>query len=147
MLGRLHLSSRRTVMLMGALLLLLAAYFSMQLIPRAPSFPRVGPPGVHPIGGKNSISGLAVKHTDPGAWTVEFNYLFTGAAPNAQPVILLTPAANTVTDGTALFSTFLSAPLQGTHHVSAKLQYPGTAGRTARVTALMRRYQTMAGPP
>jgi hypothetical protein len=131
------LSSRRTLILMGALLLLLAGYFAMRLIPTDPA-PFAGQPQVRPLDGKNSISGLEVKQTRSGAWTADFNYFYTGAPPDARLALELTPPAGFQSGGVTLFDTFLSTPLRGSHHLSVKIRYPGIQGRTVRVTALMR---------
>jgi tetratricopeptide repeat protein len=130
-------SSRRTTILVGVLLLTLAGYFSMQLIPSRMTA-LGGPPGMQPLDGRNSISGLRVEQTAPGVWAAQFDYFYAGAPSNAQLVIKLAPAAGTPSNPLALYATFISAPLRGTHHLSVKLQWPGTPGRTVRVTALMR---------
>lgn len=80
------MSSRRTVILMGLLLLLLAGYFSLRLFPPGlVSFP--DQPPVRPLDGKDSISGLEVRRTPSGAWTADFNYFYTGAPPDARLVV------------------------------------------------------------
>jgi len=128
------MSSRRTLILMGALLLLLAGYFSMHLIPPEPVY-LAGQPRVRPLRGKDSISGLEVSQTAAGAWTAEFNYFYTGAPSDARLLVELTPGAGPQSNG--MFDTFLRNPEPGSHHLSVKIQYPGE-GRTVRVTALMR---------
>jgi tetratricopeptide (TPR) repeat protein len=131
------MSSRRTVILMGALLLLLAGYFSLRLFPPELVSFAVQPP-VRPLDGKDSISGLEVRQTPSGAWTADFNYFYTGDPPDARLVIELTPAADPQSNALPLFDTSLRLPERGAHHLIATIQYPGIQGRTLQVTALMR---------
>ena len=131
------MSSRRTVILMGLLLLLLAGYFSLRLFPpRLVSF--ADQPQVHPLAGKDSISGLEVRQTPSGAWTADFNYFYTGDPPDARLVVELTPAVDPRSNALTLFDTCLRLPERGAHHLTATIQYPGIQGRTLQVTALMR---------
>jgi tetratricopeptide (TPR) repeat protein len=126
------MSSRRTVILMGLLLLLLAGYFS----PALTSFPH--PPRLSALAKEDSISGLQLRQTPSGAWIADFNYFYSGEPADARLAVELTPAAGSQSNGMPLFDTFLSRPEPGAHHLSAKIQYPGIEGRTVRVTALMR---------
>lgn len=138
------MSSRRSVILMGALLLLLAGYFAMPLIPLGrPWFAGPRPAGARPLAGKNSISGLRVGQIASGVWTAEFNYFFTGAPAGTQLAVELTPAAGTPPVSPTLLYTPLNRPRRGSHHSSVELRYPGMQQRTVRVTALM--IQTMNG--
>ena len=132
------MSSRRTLILMATLLLILGAYFAMQLIPTGPSFPSMSSPRVRALAGKDSISGLKVEQTASGAWKAEFNYFYTGAPPDAQLIVETTPAAGSQFLGSPLFDTFPRIPQRGSHHLSIEIRYPGAQGRTVRVTALMR---------
>jgi tetratricopeptide (TPR) repeat protein len=131
------MSSRRTVILMGLLLLLLAGYFSLRLFPpELTSFPH--PPRLSALANRDSISGLRVRQTPSGAWIADFDYFYSGEPPDARLAVELTPAAGSQFSGLTLFDTFLRKPEPGAHHLSAKIQYPGIEGRTVRVTALMR---------
>jgi tetratricopeptide (TPR) repeat protein len=127
------MSPRRTVILMGVLLLLLAGYFSLRMIPAGVA-PLVSQPGGPPLAGKDAISGLHVRQTVSGAWTADFNYFYTGSPVAAQFVVELTPAPGSP----GMFDTFPGNALRGSHRKSVKIQYPGIAGRTAGVTVFMR---------
>lgn len=131
------MSSRRTVILMGVLLLLLAGYFALRMIP-AGMAPLVSQPSVHALAGKDAISGLQVRKTVSGAWIAEFNYFYTGSPVAAQLVVELTPGPGFP----GMFNTFLGNALPGSHRKSVKIQYPGIAGQTAGVTVFMRSVRT-----
>jgi Tetratricopeptide repeat len=131
------MSSRGTVILMGALLLILAGYFALRLFPPE-LVPFAHQPRGRPSDGKDSISGLQVRQTPSGAWTADFDYFYTGTPPDARLVVELTPAAGAPSGAVVLFDTFLRKPEPGAHHLSAKIRYPGIEGPTVRVAALMR---------
>jgi tetratricopeptide (TPR) repeat protein len=126
------MSSRRTVILMGVLLLLLAGYFSPP-IPTGMA-PPPSQPSVLRLAGKDAISGLQVRQTVSGVWTAEFNYFYTGSPAAALFIVELTPA----TGAPGMFDTFSGNALRGTHRQSVKIQYPGIAGQTLGVTVFMR---------
>jgi hypothetical protein len=133
------LSSRRTLFLMGLLLVLLVAHFARPLIPMGtPSFAGVRAAGITPLAGKNLISALEVKQTAPGVWTAEFDYFFTGTPTDAELDVELTQAADTPAVSPTLLYTPLNRPQRGSHHVGVELRYPGMPQRTVQVTALMR---------
>lgn len=132
-LGGPAVSSRRTSILIGALLLLLAAYFAIQWLPMG--MPQLLGPGVErPLAGKDSISALKVKQAASGVWTADFDYFYTGAPISAQLLVELTPAASAEI---SYLDTYVSLQ-RGSHHVSIDIRYPGMQQRTVRVTALIR---------
>ena len=75
------MSSRRPVVLMGILLILLSvlAVQSPQIRQAFYVQPKQAIPP--PLPGKNAISGLEIKH-EKGVWRADFDYFFTGAPPN-----------------------------------------------------------------
>jgi Flp pilus assembly protein TadD len=127
------MSSRRTVILMGVLLLLLAGYFSLRMIPTGMA-PPLSQPSVPLLAGKDAISGLQVRRTVSGAWTAEFDYFYTGSPVAAQLIVELTPTPGSP----GMLDTFPGNALPGSHRKSVRIQYPGTAGRTVGVTVFMR---------
>lgn len=138
------MSSRRTVILMGALLLLLAGYFSIPLIQRGmPPFANTHPSVVRALAGKNVISGLQVKQTAPGVWSAEFDYFYSGAPPDAQLYLVLTPAAGLQSSGLALDNLLLH-PVEGFHHFRTTIRHPGIPGRTVRVAVSMNSFMNGA---
>ena len=70
------MSSRRPLVLMAVLLLLLSAYFTRPLWQGVDSQPM--PPTEPYLPGKNSVSNLVVTRNDAGDWQVSFDYYYTG---------------------------------------------------------------------
>lgn len=133
------MSSRRTVIMMGVLLLLIAGYFEMPLL-RLGMLPFAGVDqrGVRAFDRKDSISHLQLEQTASGAWKADFDYFYAGGPPDARLVIELTPAAGAQVPPLAYLDTYLRTPERGAHHLSADIHYPNMQGTTVRVTALMR---------
>lgn len=80
-----HLASRRTLLLMGTLLVLLAGYLTAQFGLMRLQWFEARPPDMRAITARmatgNSISGFEVKQSASGTWTAEFNCTYTGSPP------------------------------------------------------------------
>jgi tetratricopeptide (TPR) repeat protein len=134
------MSSRRTVILMGILLVLLAGHFYGWAIPWRSAVHAVQAVPLPALPGKNSISGLTVKQAPSGAWTVDFDYYYTGSPPLGALNVVLTPEAGSAPNpnGARAYDNFVRMPQRGSHHVSTVLAYPGMQVTTGRIAVVMR---------
>ena len=77
------MTSRRPLVLMAVLLVLVLGYVSRPYLPflsGQPSAPAyVVTPPEPPLPGENSISNLVVHQNDSGVWQVSFDYYYTGS--------------------------------------------------------------------
>lgn len=93
-----------------------------------------------PLPGKNTVSALEVKQSQPGRWTADFDYFFTGQPYSASLSIDLTPQEASAGQMLAPpnTQTELPSPQRGAHHVTFPIAYPGGALQTLQVKAVMR---------
>ena len=126
------MSSRRPLILMAVLLILLFGYFAGPLWQKIDSQPTA--PVEPPLPGKNSVSNPVVSQSESGDWQVSFDYYFTGE--QAWIVAQLAGVqGETPTDrpGPSLFELE-----RGTHHATLRLFHPGVAMTTRHVVVEMR---------
>src|SRR5262249_40474518 len=131
-------ASKRPTILMGVLLLLLLAYLVESRFSAwfGPNHTPAMPP---PLTGKNTISNLDVHQDRNGLWMADFDYFYTGEPLSAMLYIEL-PAQPNPSDGNRTGSlrfsnryTDAGLPHRGSHHLSAKIAYPGSEQTTRQV--------------
>ena len=129
------MSSRRPLVLMSVLLLLMSGYFyktrwQYHYTAEPPTLP-----------GKNALFGLTVTHGKDG-WVADFDYFYVGEPQPVGIEILLLPDLNTTVDATTRRSpvTFISTAQRGTHHVRIGILHPGQEGSSRQVIARLKRY-------
>ena len=136
------MSSRRPVILMGILFVLLLGYLYVAFLQPQISarYAMRAAAGPAPLAGKNAVSGLEVKQGKGGAWMADFDYFYTGQPRFASLRIQLIPQPGASNDAHALHrpDTFAPSPQRGAHHVSVPISYPGSEGSTRQVTVTLR---------
>jgi hypothetical protein len=86
--GEILMSSKRPIVLMGILLVLVPAYLTRPLWdPAPPSNPLPVTEG--PLPGQNKVSALQVQRDAEGRWMASFEYFYTGAPRPAHVYIEL----------------------------------------------------------
>ncbi len=145
------MESKRPVILMGILLLLILAYVSRPLWGTG-DLSQGQPTPAPPLAGSNTISGLRVHQVPTGGWMADFDYFYTGSPRqvgisafllgNGVPVqgpigpTVMPPAARAL------------SVQRGQHHLSLELQRPPTIPSmltTTQVLVEMRGVDFMPG--
>src|SRR5215472_14915347 len=129
----------RTMRQTAVLLVLCACAELFQSVARAqaPGSPTTSGPSA-PLG-QNAVMGLKVKQEN-GAWTVEFDYFYTGLPRFAALRIDLVPQTDSHSPAESQrWRTELQSPQPGFHHVTNMLAYPeGIGSSRAVVVKLLR---------
>jgi len=130
--------SRRALVLLGTLLVLLLGYGYIavrqpQLLGGHPGAPN----DAAPLAGPNSVSALEVKQNSEGAWIADFDYFYTGAPrfPGIRIKVLPTPRAEVF--GSVTNDTVVHRVERGAHHASVELNHPLGEGTTRQVVVTM----------
>lgn len=130
------MSSRRPLVLMAVLLILLVGYLARPLWQFASPQPASQRPQAEPLlPGENSISNLVVSQSDAGEWEVSFDYYYTG-----QPAWI--EADIDAADGRRLLPRVgarLYELKRGHNHATLALFHPGSQVRTRQVVVEMQR--------
>jgi tetratricopeptide (TPR) repeat protein len=133
------MSSHRPVILAGILLTLVPG-----LLCRAVLAQEVAPPDAMssdisvPLAGQNSLSNLRVTQVNPGTWTADFDYFYTGQPESLHLDIDLPPVDGPSAPGVATSwnrYTYIGRAVRGAHHASKTINYPGSRTITRRVVA------------
>lgn len=132
------MSSRRPVVLMAILLVLVFGYLLKPDFGQPSLYPEVVPAAPEPpLPGENSISNLVVRKNDTGQWEASFDYYYTGE-PRMVGISVDTPEGGSAPAKYRYSSTtFVPGVARGSHSVTAKLSYPGDAGITRQVLVRM----------
>jgi tetratricopeptide (TPR) repeat protein len=124
------MSSRRPLILMAVLLLLLFGYFAGPFRP-SPAAQLIRPP--EPLlSGKNSLSNVVVSQDKAGLWQVSFDYYYTG-----EHARIVAKVAGTQ-EGATLPDAELYNLKRGTHRATLELRHPGFPTTTRQVVVSMR---------
>ena len=124
------MSSRRPLVLMAVLLLLLSAYFTRPLWQGVDSQPM--PPTEPYLPGKNSVSNLVVTRNDAGDWQVSFDYYYTGERAWIAVELAGMPEGAMQRLGPGLYDL-----KRGAHRGTLEVTHPGTAMTTRKVAVEM----------
>jgi len=127
------MSSRRPLMLMAVLLLLIGAYLwvpAWQALDSQPKGRRAEPP----LPGENSISNLSASRNDAGEWQVEFDYYYTGVSAWIRVHVDGVQTGYTASEGVAR----LYELTRGSNHAVLELSHPGAKTTTRQIIVEMR---------
>jgi tetratricopeptide (TPR) repeat protein len=129
------MSSRRPIILMGVLLVLLLGYVWWSGSPPWYSAGDGSPPSEPPpLPGKNTVSGLTVKQAKEGMWVASFDYNYTGEPRSVYMQYELTPQHVQLTGSAPpTIKGFIKPPRRGTHHMDVEVSYPSGGGVTRQI--------------
>src|SRR5688572_13229523 len=130
------MSSRRPLVLMAVLLVLLLGYFARPLWPKLdPPAAAPSPPQAEPLlPGKNSISNLVVSQRESGEWQVSFDYYYRGEPGWIEADVDGLQGHDPMPHEVAR----LFKVERGSNHATLELPHPVVAGTTRQVVVVMR---------
>ncbi len=127
--------SRRPLILLGTLLLLLAYVFRANWFPSTAGVSTDVRIDAAPLAGRNVVSGLRVWQATGEVWKADFDYFYTGEPRTASLRIELIQPGGSGNPGVLQGVPMLQ---RGAHHVSVAITYPGSEQRTTQVLAVIR---------
>lgn len=128
--------SKRPLVLMGILLVLILGYVTRPWWEPGLSAPKAQPP----LPGKNAVSGLSVSKDGKGRWMASLDYFYTGAPAGASVYLDLSPSRPAKASESFVLSSVSGLGLvqRGQHHLVIEIRrpaMPAEAIMTPQVTA------------